>query len=357
MTQKHISGFNYLRAVFAILIVVWHAQSVSFLAKSQPGLKPLIDIFYYNICLLAVPIFFQIALFLFYRKQLSDSTYFLKKRLPDLVFLYSGWMAIGVAVNSILTQGNYLVDVFNRRDFSVFVVGSRSELFFLFGLILLTAIAFINLRFFVHSKNSLYVQLIFLSCSLILVVLFDFLMLLTRESTFVVHWNPICFIPYVFSSAILVLVCQEQQAVFRLLNDRKRFLFLLGMLFGGASWLEWQTLYLPDFLGASLPAYMRISLVFGSFMICYGATFWVTQPPRLIQAIAQESLGIYLIHMYLLQLLGVIRSSYPLLNALLNPLIEMMLVVMGSILLSKLFKQNPIGRAMLHANSKGLVVK
>ena len=101
--RRHISGFDYLRAFFAILVVVWHAGGVSFLGKINPYLQNLVNIFYYNICLLAVPVFFSISLHLFYEKQLVSSTSFPRKKFMSLIRLYGIWMLIGIMFNSLLS--------------------------------------------------------------------------------------------------------------------------------------------------------------------------------------------------------------------------------------------------------------
>jgi surface polysaccharide O-acyltransferase-like enzyme len=357
LTKRYISGFDYLRAFFSILVVVWHDRGLSFLAKTEPVLTDIVNCFYYNLCLLAVPVFFQISLFLFYKKQLNEKKYFIKNRLPNLLLLYGIWTFISVVINSLIRHGTYLREIANPKIFlSVVIMGSNSELFFLFSLIFVTFLAFLNTILFFNGKTSLFIQSILLLLSLVAIVFQDTTTLLTHKSIFSEYWNPICFIPYVFSSSILVLLHQEgSKSIFHswLGKNKLFFISLLFMFFILSSCLEWQLLSLPKFFnGYLLPPYARVSLVFGALMTTYCAILVSKKSGNLIQQVSQESLGIYLIHSYLLLLFLNLEKLQTPVNIVLNPIFKVILAVTIPIFLSKVLKKYQIGRLILNSSSK-----
>ncbi len=89
--QDRFVGFDFLCAIFAVLVVMLHANLFVVLT-GKLGLKSVADVLNANVGYLAVPVFFQIALFLFFLKHEQEGqTYFVKKRLPKLVALYLFW--------------------------------------------------------------------------------------------------------------------------------------------------------------------------------------------------------------------------------------------------------------------------
>ncbi|MEI6332410.1 MAG: acyltransferase [Pseudanabaena sp. ELA645] len=310
--RRHISGFDYLRAFFAILVVVWHAGGVSFLGKINPYLQNLVNIFYYNICLLAVPVFFSISLHLFYEKQLVSSTSFPRKKFMSLIRLYGIWMLIGIMFNSLLSRGNYLLTLLDVNNLLITIVkGSRAELFFLFSLIIISYLCFCNSKYFLTRKHSLRTQLILLLMSLLLLIFVSLYTLKTGTVVFSAYWNPICFIPYIFSASILVLVNENKESGLTKYFYERKFLFVIILIacFILSSWLEWQIFNAPSIFGGYLlPPYARVSLVIGSFLICYCAILYKGKSSNLIDELSQESLGIYLLHGYFLFLIGFLVS-------------------------------------------------
>jgi surface polysaccharide O-acyltransferase-like enzyme len=134
-----------------------HLSSTQFNLVLPSGTQNILKVFYYNICLLAVPVFFQISLFIFYNKQAIDQSYFRKKKLQDLLIIYSIWMSIGLVVNSLVSKGEDLFALDNLENLTIFFIsGSRPELYFLFSLIFLTVLAFLNHKYLVDRKHILY---------------------------------------------------------------------------------------------------------------------------------------------------------------------------------------------------------
>ncbi len=351
---KHITGFDYLRAVFSILVVIWHTKNIPDLMAMQPIIQNILKIFYYNICCLAVPIFFQISLFLFYKKQATDRSYFFNSKLPDLLIVYTIWMSIGGVINALVSRGEYLLEITTIEGILLFIVaGSRPELYFLFSLTLTTYLAFLNHKFLIDRKNSVYIQSILLGLSTIVIIGLNAMAIVTDKDIFSTVWNPICFIPYIFSSSILTVIDRADRS--KLLNcvNSQRFLFIsiLFTLFVLLSSLEWNLTSFPAIQNDTelLPMYARVSLVFGSFVVCYCALLSKKKPSKLIRSASQESLGIYVMHRYILQFIEYLNHA---LGLIFNPIVGVAFAVTIPMLMSKLLKQHHIGRVMLNANHK-----
>lgn len=361
--RKNISGFDYLRTVFAILVVVWHAQGVSFLGKINIYFQNIVNIFYYNICLLAVPVFFSISLYLFYKKYLVSHTSFPKKRLMNLIRLYGIWMLIGVVFNSLTSRGNYLLGLLNLQNLvETIVFGTRPELFFLFSLILISWLCFINSKYLLVHKHRFLTQLILMLTSLFFLIFISLYTLATQRFVLSAYWNPLCFVPYIFSASILAIIDENIEISPTKYFHKKRmlFIFILFSIFIFLSWLEWQIFNVPSaFDGYLLPPYARPSLVIGAFLVCYCAILYKGQSPSLINDLAQESLGIYLLHGYALFLIEFLANVFQNLQifqssaiVIFNPIARVIFAILLSFFVSKALKYSDIGRKMLNSSAK-----
>ena len=69
---QKIYGFDYLRAIFSLVVVIWHVFQ-PWTIQPQNFLTFVVMVISYDFLLLAVPVFLQISLFLFYvnRKRLE----------------------------------------------------------------------------------------------------------------------------------------------------------------------------------------------------------------------------------------------------------------------------------------------
>jgi surface polysaccharide O-acyltransferase-like enzyme len=351
---KHITGFDYLRAVFSVIVVIWHTKNIPDLMAMQPIIQNILKIFYYNICCLAVPIFFQISLFLFYKKQATDRSYFFKNKLPDLLVVYIVWMSIGVILNALVTKGEYLLEITTIEGIMLLIVaGSRPELYFLFSLTLMTCLSFLNHKFLIDRKHSIYIQSILLCLSTIVIIGLNVMAIVTDKDIFSTVWNPICFIPYIFSSSILTVLDRADRLKLSNYVYSQRFLFIsiLFTLFILLSSLEWNLTSFPAIQNDTelLPMYARVSLVFGSFVVCYCALLFKQKPSMLIRSASQASLGIYVMHRYVLQFIEYLNHS---LGLMLDPIVGVVSAVIIPMLMSKLLKQHHIGRVLLNASHK-----
>ncbi len=354
MLKTHIVGFDYLRAIFTVLVVVWHADGVSFIGRMQPSCQWVVDLFYYNICLLAVPVFIQMSLFIFYCKQVDDNRYLLKKRIPSLIAIYIAWMSIGVIFNSSFGNINYLLQLTSIKAFLLLLVtGSRPELYFLFSLIFVTFVAAVNIKILSNQKNSIYIQSLLLFISLVIITCLNIATISTHQAIFSVYWNPICFLPYVFSSSILVSFCSTKELDKNFSLHKKIFVLILSIIFLLLLYLEWSLLNLPEFFdNYLLPPYTRISLVFGTFIVSYCSTLVKKQPSPIIQKLSKQSLAIFLIHGYILYFFSKIDYTNIWLRISFNPISKVIIAVVLCIIASYFIRKFKAGRLILNSNSK-----
>ncbi|NJN37806.1 MAG: acyltransferase [Acaryochloridaceae cyanobacterium CSU_3_4] len=263
-------GFHFLRAIFSILIVALRSDFIGLIGLLT--VASIGDFLKANIAYVAVPVFLQISLFLFYfkREQLGGS-YFIRKRLPKLIYLYVFWVTAIVIFDFILNKNP---DIIRDATSSVkglieFIVsGGSSPFFFFFALIFLISLAegfVLSQESRAFSKNiKLAYSLLFISC--LIVCCFSFIDL-TINNIFsgnppsllkVIHnitkwdYNPLNFLPYVFTAAITFH--EFEQGKMQSLTPKFRIkLCLLFALFIVFTILEWS--FREDFR-----SYARLSL-------------------------------------------------------------------------------------------------
>lgn len=350
-SNQKLEGLDFLRAFFSIAIVALHSNLFSL---SSIGFFSLENILAANVAYLAVPVFFQISLFLFYIK--SDklgSSYFIRKRFPKLISLYLFWVLSKVIFDILLTGKSEPLknSTSSAKVFIEFIVsGGNSPLYFFFSLALMTALTEVTVLCFkkmksVSLKTSLLYFLFFTSCILIgFFSLFSFFETPTENGSNLAkfafslaqwNYNPLVFFPYIFMSAI---VAQEFNSgkLKNLTSNLKLKLYVLLSLFFVFTLLEWN--FLKDLLH-----YSRLSLIFGSWLLLYLALLSTQKFPVAVQFISGCSLGIYTFHIFFTHgffaigpnLLTHLSGVFPNLKILL----EFLMALIASILLTLLFKR------------------
>jgi len=98
-----------------------------------------------NVAYLAVPVFFQISLFLLYLKsEKVGSSYFFSKRLLRLIYLYLFWIGMKILFDIFFKEGFEAIrrTASSPRSLIEFIVsGGQSPFFFFFSLIFLSTLA------------------------------------------------------------------------------------------------------------------------------------------------------------------------------------------------------------------------
>ncbi|MDX2212475.1 MAG: acyltransferase [Oculatellaceae cyanobacterium bins.114] len=299
-----INGFDYLRAIFSMLVVFWHTNALNSITFSDR----IHLVIYYSFALLAVPVFFQISLFLFHLKWESKKNY-LKYRLKKLTTLYIVWVSIWILFSyanrdinflTIIIQGNWEETLF------LIISGAYSVSFFFFSLIALTIASHFYQFFTVLKLKQIEVEKVtygFLTISGALMVGIPILTLNTEGTSFLrypllmEYWSPINFIPYIFTSFLIANEFKQKKVTFKDPKFKLKIAFL-GFCFLVATVTEYHYLYDPEMWRYLLPPYNRVSLVFGSSLILYLSLLPQPSVPQIIKCLSDLSLGIFCIHSY-----------------------------------------------------------
>jgi hypothetical protein len=306
--SQTFEGFDFLRAVFAIAIVALHCY-LFFPGSLKVGAISIGDILRANVAYLAVPVFFQISLFLFYiRSEKAGPLYLLQKRLPKLTSLYLFWVGSLIAFNILLNGKLESIQssLSSVKALIEFIVsGGHSPLYFFFSLAFITVLTeavVLCLRKIRKDalKNSILYTLLVASCGLLIVFSFlrvpdasfenapSFVRFLSSFSQW--DYNPLNFLPYIFATAIAVR--DYKLGLLRTENLRLRLkLSILTALFLAFTVLEW----LPS---QDLLHYSRLSLIFGSWVLLYLALLSNRVVPKVVQFLSGCSLGIYTLHLF-----------------------------------------------------------
>jgi surface polysaccharide O-acyltransferase-like enzyme len=297
LPREKIQGFDYLRAVFCLTVVVVH---VSLMDPGKLGgnlADNLTNIFHYNFTLLAVPVFLQVSLFLYYKnREFKGSDYFAKSRLPSLLKPYLLWTLIFT-----LTKGSFQsFDFGNPKYVLLFLItGGYSIFYFFFSLLVLTACAEMMIRLFnvktSWARYGININYLLLIASCVFILAFQ----VSSYRGFTEIWNPFNFMPYVFSS--FIILHDFRQAPERPDLARVK-LPILATAYLVLSFVEWK--YLLGLPSAGVweglvPTYARLSLVFGAWALTYAALLYAPQAPPLVQKVSSYSMGIYCLHAFL----------------------------------------------------------
>lgn len=358
--NQTFEGFDFLRTVFAIAIVALHCY-LFFPGSSKIGVISIGDILRANVAYLAVPVFFQISLFLFYIKsEKVGPLYLIQKRLPKLASLYLFWVS-SLLVFNILLNGkleSLQSSISSIKSLIEFVVGGgNSPLYFFFSLAFITVIAegvvlgLGKIRKDILKHSILYI-LLGASCVLLIVfsllrtpdALFENVPSFVRSLSSFSQWayNPLNFLPYVFTTAIVV---QEYKlGLLRRENSKLRLkLLIFIVLFLIFATLEW-VFSLEPASSQHLLHYSRLSLVFGSWILLYLAILSERAVPKIVRFISSCSLGIYTLHLFFSYGLfenPALTAFNPVLQSSLNLIVlfQFGVALLGSISLTMIFRR------------------
>lgn len=301
MEKIRYYGFDHLRGLACLTVVFFHCQVLNPLLK-VPVLADLVNIASYNIFPLAVPIFFQISLFLTYSKG-GDAQYIIYRKIPQLLKIFGFWTFVGVFVEVIEAYWFHknldFPSIKDARELISWILqgGVSWELYFLVSLMIITVSAALNQYLYRKTNRSIELQGLFLVVSCLSLYIYQFPL-----------WHPCNFLPYIFSSLIVYQLYQNNPTF---LDYKKHFKILIGLsiLFVIMSAIEWVGMY--DSNGwVLLPPYSRASLVVGGSLIFYIGLI-LKEPPRgLLLLIANYSLGIYCLHVRFMTLLNSGKSVW-----------------------------------------------
>lgn len=167
-TDARNQGIDYLKAMAITFVLLWHLQP---LRTSLPGyLHSLTTLFYYQVSLIGVPVFFIISLYLFYNKV--DFIYF-KYRIWRLVSIFIFWSIIQYCVYA-------LIMVINNKPFTIslslssviqlLIMGGPTlpivgepVFYFIFDLIILSILAYGFMKLTANARNVVGIIIIIIS--------------------------------------------------------------------------------------------------------------------------------------------------------------------------------------------------
>ncbi|GAX43743.1 hypothetical protein NIES4075_47580 [Tolypothrix sp. NIES-4075] len=302
---QKIYGFDYLRAICCIAVVCLHTGLLSLFLN----FKNLLNIILYNGFYLAVPIFFQIALVLFFLNRQKNPNYFWKKRFFKILKLYMFW-GIFSSLFSLFYQKemylNYLSNLRDIKNIMIFLItdGYSNPFYYFFCLLFLTILAELFAFYIDKSKiNNDLICYFLLIYSGIIVFLLPLSVIFMGEIFAMLPQavNPLNFIPYVFSSYLISnYLFQNQPNENSELNTKH--IWILIILFICFALFEWKYISHPFLWGGEmnpLPVYSRVSLVFGAWLITLISTKIPSEPHFFIKLFSDLSLGIYCLHTFL----------------------------------------------------------
>jgi len=363
--SQRFESFDFLRAIFSLAVIGYKTDLFYLPAAIIPGMftKKLGDYVLSGIFgALAVPIFFQISLFLFYRKTSNRGlSYFLQKRLPKLISLYIFWVALASLFDFLFVGGfeKFQSILSSPKAFAEFIVsGNSSPYFFFFSLIFVTILAEL-FNFFLSQTRRFSVRiaisyiLLSISCAFIFFLsITDFIISqigtslpLLETLSNIARWDytPTNFIPYVFTSAITAQEFSEGKLhkPTKFLKRKLIILLVFAILLFSLEWTFTSREFMIQVDQAPLDHYLRLSLIFGSWFFLYLALLSKRKVPTLIKFLSDYSLGIYGFHIFFIfgwQPLGDRLQSFPALYIIGNYLIALL----GAILLTAIAKRSKV---------------
>lgn len=333
--KTYFFGFDYIRAIFCLFVVAWHnfifGPPTYFHYNTINNFFPTIpDILYFNILLLAVPVFFQLSLVLYILNRHSKSSNYFGRRIIRLLSLFFFWSS------SILIFRYFILD-WNINEFflnlnetiKTLVSGGRSRFFYFFSLIILTCLAE-PLLFYLQSRKN---KNTFIFCAFV----FSLIMLVVSPHLFAKanllfnYTNPINFLPYVFSAFIVAELFKKSNRTITL-----SVLFALYILFSIFEWTTLQYSIWSSYWKFILPPYTRLSVVFGTMFIV-GLFGKVNKPPpKIISMLSSYSLGIYCLHRFIPT-----DSLWDILNVTPHPMgiVNCIIQLLGALIITHLFRK------------------
>lgn len=311
-TQKNIIGFDYLRAMGCLMVIINHSDGLRVFAINETISKILL--FYYtSINLIAVPIFFQVSLYLFYVKRDKIKNYFVEKRLSKILILYSFWTCLFMLAK--IAVGDF--DFYDRfgtfpNILGTIITGAKGLFYFFFSLLVITFLADISIKikekFTINLKRWLFYEYLGFILSCIYLIVVSSISLFNYQYIWTAYDNPLNFIPYIFSSYLIFqrVSYLSQQTSYNRKREINRIIIPLAIAFIVFSILEWKYFYRPDiFIDGIMPLYARLSLVFGSIGLVYLFILLPLKPIPIVSLLSSCSLGIYCFHKFLPNFFGI----------------------------------------------------
>ncbi len=289
---------DVIRAVSICLVFVWHVQPFKFIVLKDYSsyflLNTVLVQFYLEVALIAVPAFFTVSLYLFYKKQDTPVQYF-TKRIMRLSKLYLFWVSVQFVIYYLVSKTipPFSFQILKAGGPSLPVVGD-SVFYFLYDLIFLTVFAFAFVKCSGKVKNIISIIIFVLS-----MVTFEAAIFTDKLPQDIYSlWCYLYIVPLAYQLS-------ERKDLF-LKNKYKilaaYFLFIFHDII--------IMLYLTQHLTIRFPPYARVSIILGILTLFAFIMDSRISHNKIISLLSRYSLGIFALHKYFQFLASSITTDY-----------------------------------------------
>ena len=281
---KRIFSLDFLRASSILAVLVWHLKLLN-LIPTRLLSETARNVVYYNITLLAVPVFFIVSFFLL-AQRLNKTPNYIRLRLGRLTKIYVFWFLVGsiftLAVILLKFGSSFLYNLPNV--FQLLLTGGHLSYFYITSLLILSAIlGFLSPKLKRLNRNTL------ILCALVSSIIFSYISadgyiyevgLATNTANF------LNYLPFVF---IAYCLHKDRSKI------NKFFIFFLAAIIVASLIVEYWVLKF-DTASAIFPYYGRLSVYFSAWLVVYLSLRIPFKNNRLVNILSLNTLGIYAVH-------------------------------------------------------------
>lgn len=191
--------------------------------------------------------------------------------------------------------------------------------------------------------------------SCLIIILMPIFAIITKNDLICIWWNPINFIPYIFSSMIIIDESSQDLNISsssQISSKIKSRIILFTFLWLISTILEWSFLNQPEIFAGPLPQYSRISSIFASCLLIYlSLVINIKNLPPLIQLLSYNSSGIYFTHRYFINKYFIVTLHkffiLEYFNLDLTNVVMFVIALVGSFTISSFLKRIPFLRSFI----------
>ncbi len=328
---------DYARAICSIGVICGHLRVFGTSLLFDPNryhdhVMQISDILNFNIINQTVPVFFLVALFLQFEKQLSGKFDF-RGRIERLLYMYGFWVCCVLVLYRFEDKLQLVWPNSIQKLFLLLISGANSPFYFLASLILLTILSYWckSLRFWYMASFGI--------LSFVLLIVNPTLVMVSGSWQWLVaFWNPLNFLVYVFLAGLVAHWLKSDPGI---LHSRK-LTFLMWFLVAGyglSACLEWIGFRgMPNYVydGYAFPPFARPSIAIGALLVLLFALRMTRPQGIVIRTLSTYSLGVYCLHGFVGYYLK--KTSHNA-DVALSPVLELAITLGGSLLLSALLRR------------------
>lgn len=309
-SMKRISGITYLKAFLPLLVIACHIRPFgdsSFMSFPFPKFPDYKDVFYINICSLAVPLFLLVSFFLYLKKRERTENRF--KLCVSRVLYFFGIFVFVRIIYYFFGIGNiWIADRGLFKNTYALVFGGGDTLLYYLE-ISIYLLVFLEIYYLILEKsgaNKNLFNIIGFCFGLLLISALYFVPNDTIKTEFLRFYSPVCFVHYVFGASYIY----ENR-------DNLKNIILYSLLIVGSGFAVFEWAFLPDPLllktgfSLALSLYGRVSVIFVTLAL-FGLCLKIKKSPtRFTEYLATLSLYVYCIHQIIINFVSPYVRDYP----------------------------------------------